>query len=609
MSSREASGATADAAPASSSAEAQRHPPEAVAVPAPLQCFYTHFITLLTRQARCGPGAAIPASLAPYQHRSTSTTNGQGGIEDEELRRLTCAQEETLGPLLWQWLVLFSLAVELAGDVPEECSPAPSAMAAVPAERSLPVPHILGPYEVERLFHSGFASLPPVAATGGGVGGLSGRRLPTVDPPAPWRNVPLAKRGQSERAFVAALSALSRNGPLFSAWCALCYTCVGASLVTSTSQGCREGGHVAAGPSQTAFFVAEEPSRVALRRLRRAWDSAVELSVASTKGSRESDALAERASVDSCATMRLWAMVYKTCATSTATTAVAPVAQEKGDGADQPPAPPLCLSLWAAQWYRECTRVAAYGADEGFYAEEAGVPVELVTRVMRYLCHRLEAEVAKRAQRHDRSGTTTSLTATVEREEAYTETAVPPSSPLHCDASAPAPLVPALRVGTLAALALQPPKLCVEHCAGRRGRAAKRSGDRKGGAPLRRQRRVWHLDYDEDDSDEDDDDSEEDPDCRSGRERSRRGRTDAQTGVSRLIFGPQEQFEVAIASGVLTTYSMSPADDAAMSPTGWRYMPLLISERYLRNGTVHWWTVRNSQRHRQLIAEARSTSL
>ncbi|KAG5486104.1 hypothetical protein LSCM4_06812 [Leishmania orientalis] len=592
MNSREASRAAANRASASSSAPPQRRPPDTVAVPAPMQRFYTHFMAVLTQQTHRGPGAAVSTPLVLSQHRSTSTIDGQGGTGDEGLHRLTCAQEEALGPLLWQWLALFSLAVERAGDALRERGPA------TPAVRSMPSPHILGPYDVERLFHTGFSSLPPVAATA--------RQLPTSDPPTPWHTAPLADHKQSERTLVAALSALSRNGPLFSAWCSLCYTCVGDSLVTSTSQDSREEGHVAVEPSKSNFFVAEEATRSALRSLRRAWDSAVALSGAAAGDSSPPDTLAVRTSVDVCATVRLWTTVYKTCATSCSAVAVAPVAHEKDTGSGEPQAPPLSLSLWAAQWYRECTRVAAYGADEGFHAEEAGVPVELVTRVMRYMCHRLDAEVAKCAKRRDRSGTATSLTAAVERKEVHAEIAAPLSSQLHSNSYASAPLVATLRVGTLAALALESPMHLVGNCVDRRGGAAKRSGGRKGGAPLRRQRRAWHLSDDEDDSD--DDDSVEDPDYGSGRERSWRGHTGAQAGGSRLIGGQQEQFAVPIASGVLTTYSMSPADDDLAQPTGHLYTPRLTGEKYLRNGTVHWWTLCDSQRHRQLLSEGRTTS-
>ncbi|TPP41667.1 hypothetical protein CGC21_36760 [Leishmania donovani] len=565
MSSREASRAAAEPAPTPSSEPPRQRPADAVAVPASVQRFYTHFMTLLTQQGRCGPAtiaAAVSTPSAPLQHRSTSTTDGQDGTEDNALRRLTCAQEDALGPLLWQWLVLFSLAVQQAGEAPQERGPAPSAMAVASAMCSATPSHALGPHDVERLFRSG---------------------------------VPLAKQSGPERALVAALSAISCNGPLFSAWCALCYTCVGASLLVSTSQRRHEGGDAAAGLSTSGFSASEEAIRSALRRLRHAWNSAVEL------------ADAPRRSVDACATLRLWATVYTTCTALGSAAEAAPITHEKAGESRALQAPPLSLSLWAVQWYRECTRVAAHGADEGFHSEEAGVPVELVTRVMRYMCHRLEAEVVRRARRHERTGSAASLTATAELEEARAKTTAPVLTAPPSEASAPAPIVPTLRVGALTALALQSVMHLVGDDADRRGGAAKRSGGRKGGAPLRRRRRAWQMSSDDDDG-SDVDSSVEDPDYGGGTEGSWSGRTDAQSGASRFIFSQQERYEVAIASGVLTTYSVCPADDDVAQPADRHYMHRLTGEQYLRNGTVHWWTLRDSQRHRQLMAEARNTS-
>ncbi|AYU76566.1 hypothetical protein, conserved [Leishmania donovani] len=598
MSSREASRAAAEPAPTPSSEPPRQRPADAVAVPASVQRFYTHFMTLLTQQGRCGPAtiaAAVSTPSAPLQHRSTSTTDGQDGTEDNALRRLTCAQEDALGPLLWQWLVLFSLAVQQAGEAPQERGPAPSAMAVASAMCSATPSHALGPHDVERLFRSGFSSLLPVAGSGGGAGGLRGSRMPPADPPAPWHSVPLAKQSGPERALVAALSAISCNGPLFSAWCALCYTCVGASLLVSTSQRRHEGGDAAAGLSTSGFSASEEAIRSALRRLRHAWNSAVEL------------ADAPRRSVDACATLRLWATVYTTCTALGSAAEAAPITHEKAGESRALQAPPLSLSLWAVQWYRECTRVAAHGADEGFHSEEAGVPVELVTRVMRYMCHRLEAEVVRRARRHERTGSAASLTATAELEEARAKTTAPVLTAPPSEASAPAPIVPTLRVGALTALALQSVMHLVGDDADRRGGAAKRSGGRKGGAPLRRRRRAWQMSSDDDDG-SDVDSSVEDPDYGGGTEGSWSGRTDAQSGASRFIFSQQERYEVAIASGVLTTYSVCPADDDVAQPADRHYMHRLTGEQYLRNGTVHWWTLRDSQRHRQLMAEARNTS-
>lgn len=555
-----------------------------------MQRFYTHFMTLLTQQGRCSPATIAAAVSAPLQHHSTSTADGQDGTEDDALRRLTCAQEDALGPLLWQWLVLFSLAVQPAGEAPQERGPVPSATAVASAVCSAAPSHTLGPHDVERLFRSGFSSLLPVAGSGGGAGGLRGSRLPPADPPAPWHSVPLAEHNGPERALVAALSTLSCNGPLFSAWCALCYTCVGASLLVSTSQRRREGENAAADLSTNDFSASEEAIRSALQRLRHAWNSAVELADAATGGLSRPGKLAARRGVDACATLRLWATVYTTCTAFGSVAEAAPITHEKGGENRELQAPPLSLSLWAVQWYCECTRVAAHGADEGFHSEEAGVPVELVTRVMCYMCHRLEAEVVRRARRRECTGSAASLLI------------APPS-----ESSAPAPTVPPLRVGTLTALALQSAMHLVGDDADRRGGAAKRSGGRRGRAPLRRRRHAWQRSSDDDD-DSDADSSLEDPDYGGGTEGRWCGRTDAQSGASRFIFGQQERYEVAIASGVFTTYSVCPADDDVAQPADRHYMHRLTGEQYLRNGTVHWWTLRDSQRHRQLMAEARNTS-
>ncbi|CBZ24275.1 conserved hypothetical protein [Leishmania mexicana MHOM/GT/2001/U1103] len=598
MNSRETSGAAAEPAPTPSSEPPRQRPADAVAVPASMQHFYTRFMTLLTQQGCCGPttiAAAVSTSSAPLQHRSTSTTDGQDGTEDDALRRLTCVQEDALGPLLWQWLVLFSLAVQPTGAAPQERGAAPSAMAVATKVCSAAPSYTLGPHDVERLFRSGFSSLLPVAGSGGGAGDLRGSRLPPADPPAPWHSVPLAEHNGPERALVAALSALSCNGPLFSTWCALCYTCVGASLLVGTSQRYGEGGN-----ATEDLSAAEEAIRSALRRLRHAWDSAVELADVATSGLGRPGTLAARRSVDACATLRLWASVYTTCTTSGLAAEAAPVTDEKGGEGRELQAPPLSLSLWAAQWYRECTRVAAHGADEGFHSEEAGLPVELVTRVMRYMCHRLEAEVVRRSRRHERMGSAASLTATVELEEVRAEPAAPLSTAPPSESNVPSPFRPTLRVGTLTALALQSPMHLVGDDAGRRG-------GRKGGAPLRCRRRARQMSADDDD-DSDTDSSLENPDCGGGAEGSWSGRTDAQSGASRFILSQQDRFEVAIASGVFTTYFVCPADDNVAQPADRHYMHRLTGEQYLRNGTVHWWTLRDSQRHRQLMADARNAS-
>ncbi|GET86378.1 hypothetical protein, conserved [Leishmania tarentolae] len=594
MNSREASKTATD--------PPQQRPTDAVTVPASLQRFYIHFMVFLTQRKHPDPAtraAAVSTPLTSSHRRSASTSDGQ----DDTLRRLTCAQEEALGPRLWQWLALFSLAVQPAGEAPKERDLAASAVCSATPSRTL------GPHDVERLFRSGFSSLLPLCGSSGGASELGGSRLPIADPPAPWHCVLLADHTSPERALVAALSALSCNGPLFSAWCALCYTCVGASLLANSSHSGEEEGHAVADRSEKRVSVEVEAIRSALQRLCHAWNSAVELADAATGGcSSRPDTVAARRNVDACATLQLWATVYATCTTPGWVVEAAPIAHGKGDRTPGLQAPPLPFSIWAVQWYHECTRIAAHGADEGFHSDEAGVSVELVTRIMHYMCHRLEVEVVRRSRRHERTASAASRTATVELHKMHAETTGPLSPTPPLESNVPSPLLPMLRVGTLTALALQSAMNLVGDAADRRGGAVKRSGGRKGGAPPRRRRRAWRMSDDDDDDDSDDGSSLDDLDYGSGEEGSGRWRADAQSGPSRFISSQQEQFEVAIASGVLTTYSVCSADDNVAQPASRHYMHRLTGEQYLRKGTVYWWTLRDSQQHRQLTAETRSTS-
>ncbi|CAJ1006147.1 hypothetical protein Q4I28_001463 [Leishmania naiffi] len=594
MSNPEASKAAAEPSPMSFSARApQERSPGEVVVPAPIQRFYSQFMALLIQQGRRGPAAtAAPVwtPSAPSQHRSASTIDGQADSEDDALRRLTPVQEDMLGSLLWQWLTLFSLAVQPVGDTPRERSPGSSAMAVASAVRSMSPSHALGPHDVERLFHTGFFSLLPMAARGGGAGDFNGSRLPPADAPAPWHSAPLAEYEGPASALVAALSSLSRHGPLFSSWCALCYTCVGTSLAVDTSPGSWGKGQATMNRSKSRFSTAEAATRRALRRLRHAWSSAVVLLDAVTEDSSRPGTLSAQRSVDACATVQLWATTYTTCATSGSAVKALPIVEEKGSGTGEPQLPPLSLFLWAAQWYHECTRIAAHGADEGFHAEEAGVPVVLVARVMRYMCHRLEAEVVRCARQHDHTGTT----------ERVAHLLTPSSS----DPNVSIPFRMTLRIGALTALALQSPMRLVDYDTDRRGGAAKRSDGIKGSGLRRRRRRAWNVSAD---SNSDTDDSLGNPDCDGGGERIWCERTDAQSAVSRLILSHQKRFEVPIASGVLTTYSMCLADDKVAQPADHRYIPRLTGEQYLRNGTVHWWALSDLQRRRQPMAEAWKT--
>ncbi|KAG5510630.1 hypothetical protein JKF63_06928 [Porcisia hertigi] len=610
--------AAAEPAPTSPSAPSQQPNPHMVTVPASIQRFYVHFMTSLSRPSRPGSAAAptktaVSVSSTPSQYRGASTVPDQDSTQDEALCRLTAVQEATLGPLLWQWLGLFSLAVRRQEAAPREGLPGPSAIAAPPTMRQELRSCLLRPHHVERLFHIGFTSLLPVAASSGAGGGVSGSRWSPVDPPAPWHGVRPTEYSPPESVLVSALSGLNQYGPLFSAWCALCYTCIDTLLVSRvTSQGNREGQNAAADPCEVDFHEAEEAIRSALRCLLHAWDSAVALPGAWSGESSISDTSVARKNADAWATATLWRTVYETCATSHSSTTAAPSVHEgRGRETSKPLAPPLPMLLWSAQWHRECTRIAAHGTDDVFDTEDAGVPVELMTRVMHYMCHRLKTEVMRCARWHDSGKMATPSTATVGLEEMHAKAAAPPLPSLPAETDASVTCAPSLRIGTLTALALQCPMNPVGNEADRRSGTAKRPRSRRGGVPCRRRRRSWHVSLS---STDDDTDSSE-------------GNGSECSGTSRFLLRQRVLFQVDIACGVLTTFSMCPADSGIAQvplppqrqsgadvsrkpaqPADQCYIPFLTSERCLRNGTVHWWTLSDSQRHRQLMAEGRSTT-
>ncbi|KAK7197383.1 hypothetical protein NESM_000686000 [Novymonas esmeraldas] len=294
-------------------------PPTVVAVPTSAQRFYITFLS----------------HLADSRGAPTAEAQDDGGEEDA-VRRLSSTQADALGPLLWQWLALLSLpaTVHAATDTAPVTPP--------------PRRPTLSPHGAERLFTAGFNALVPAQECGG--------RRPPADPPAPWHAATCSPPTPSHQACAVALSTLSRAGPLFSAWCALCYSCIGPSLQ-------HEHG--------------DDVDRAvcgALHRLCAAWDTAA---AEPTAGSPPR--------VGATASARAWAAVHTACTVSS--------------GADHQTAPPLSLALWACQWHHECWRVAAHGQDDGFHTGGTAPSAPLVRRIMHYLCSRLVAEVRRRAPR------------------------------------------------------------------------------------------------------------------------------------------------------------------------------------------------------------------
>ncbi|KPA77668.1 hypothetical protein ABB37_07012 [Leptomonas pyrrhocoris] len=486
--------------------------------------FYTDFMARLSAQQRSSAPRSTTSAYGDSSSgngKKTKThngTDGSGGAEEEEeeedaaLRRLSRAQCDAVGPLLWQWLLLLHATAQESRandneqhhlsevDVEEHRADPSHTQALLPPRSRLHTPG-----QVEQLFQTGLSSLVPAAV---GRGAAAAVRTPTADLPAPWHATkdepyasPSSPYADAHRSLVRALVRLSTNGPLFSSWCALCYECMFAlpSVEVAAEAEQRGGGGVEA---------CHPTAPVAVARVQDAWDTACApysrgkktqtvgegqkthgnahpAHQASISGQSNTDDAG--ASLDAATVAQLWQEVYKHTATNHTGRAGSP-----GESSAASHAHPL-FPLWVSQWYVECCRIASHGRDDGFQVKS--VPFTVLRRVMHYLCRRLieeEEEVVVVGEGSPRllrempvsASTTTASTSSVIGES---------TTKGHRAASSTRQSAP-LTVATLTGLALKAPAV---DGAGKQRRAT-REGKR---------RRGWHDS--DDDNDEDGDSSQE----------------------------------------------------------------------------------------------------
>ncbi|KPI85653.1 hypothetical protein ABL78_5274 [Leptomonas seymouri] len=596
-------------------------------LPPVVKHFYADFVKRINAQQR-------PSALSSTACKDTGTRKGDTDDEDRDdedaaLRRMSGAQLNALGPLLWQWLLILHATAEQSKAYEEEKGDPSEAEAEVLQRNQLragtnesPRTSLSTPLQVERLFQTGLSSLVPAAA---GRDAAAGVRAPTADLLAPWQAAldgSVAPRSRSrcctDGLLLRALTRLSASGPLFSSWCALCYVCL--SAFTSKESGGTRAWSPTAGATVTD--------------LRDAWDAAVAAYTQrrSVKGDSEGphahsgaptprQALnAEKQKLDAEAVEQLWlgVLVY----------ASGNHEPHVGSSSSSPAAPhahPL-FPLWVSQWYVECCRVASHGRDDGFHVKD--VPLTVLTRVTHYLCRRLTDEVSAGSYQHPHPQPAPAL---VTAPAAYEEEDAGQGGSAARSARQQAPLT----VATLNALALQTPAVESSPATAAGGHASAVRG--------RKRRRGGRDSNEDEDEEEDDSDQESDESNLEGRSYTCRGGGSRRSALQRFLSNNEQPYAVPIAAGVLSCYLMAPSmvqpfltpeqqqehsnedgdgEQEGMQELGEgvqrcgvldkgddsepRYSVRILRETYLRNGEVHWWTLGDSQRHRQLMADKRT---
>lgn len=533
--------------------------------------------------------------------------------EDAAQRRLTRAQSNTLGPLLWQWLLLLHATTlhhsNNSYDDMESQQAGESSVAAAAQQQQEHVGtngsstdnhskhdprgdahglRLRTPWQVERLFNAGFACLlPTIAAAAAGV------RAPTADTVAPWHN--LQRRPSSGTSIsgslasphgllIRALAQLSQHGPLFSSWCALAFLCLSAFPNTPGDEDV-EGVDPAARAGDK------------VRQLQEVWDAAARrLLHSALKDKNDADPSHVPAGIpqaqklhsphrDDSANLflssreveQLWYEVHRRSASVLSSEATNRV--DDAESATYSSSVHPLFPLWTLQWYVECCRVASHGRDDGFAVH--AVLLTILTRVTHHLCRRLTEVVLEYSKEH-KDDVSTGL----------------------CGAAVAAQATP-LVVATLTGLAVQTPAVAT-------------AGPRRSVPQPRKRRRGWPRD-DEDD-DDDDDDEEEEKEAEESAEDPGSTLSFPHGGVrtggphssafARFLSSNEQLYEVVIAAGVLTRYCLTPTfpfrAGSNMAGDNAPFTAQVLPEVYLRNGEVHWWTVGDSQRHRQLMADKRS---
>lgn len=540
------------------------HPPRTAAATSPLlpSAAMRFFATFLSRL---------------HAHNTDGATQeAKNAEEDVTLRRLSPSQAEAIGPLLWQWMLL------LLGQPDPYLDTSPSGAAARTSreESRSPFPLLRTPSQVDRLFTTGLSQLVPVA---GAAAAEADVRNHPADMQLPWYHSlgGVYMRGSStDHSLTRALTRLSSRGPLYSSWCSLYFLCM---------------------PLEEAPTAKE-----ALTGLHRAWAAAVAHRTTSDKssGRRTDVAGAEGTPMALDDVQQLWRVVYVSASSS-------PTTDHEPSPLASPPHP--LFSVWVAQWFYECCRVAAHGHDDGGGGGVAAtVSVELLARVMHHQCRRLGEEMDRAAvqehwqHQHVSSARTKELDPSTENNAVVTSVASPRA---------------ALRIATLTGLALHAPKVTTASATTATTRHGSSDGTR-GGTTRRKRRRRWRVSDSDSESEDDDDDDDGNWAAEWGDAQAvdllhggRGGRR--RTALERFLSAAEQSYSVAIASSVLTSYTVSPLALSALGGVGGEAAVekmeedntacavALAGESYLRQGEVQWWTVGNTQRQRQLMSDKR----
>jgi hypothetical protein len=608
-------------------------------VPPPLSAVTKRFYVEFMARLNSRHDDSKQRTTTPAGHGNRKGAVGAAQIEEEALRgRLSQSQSDTLGTLLWQWILLLHAngGEDKNNDKHNKDATTGSVGPPSPSHASqaaVPYPSLRTPEQVDRLFHSGLSCLVPATMIGVGV------RVPAVDRMSPWHHssstalLPPVHTSAFLRpggALPHAFEQLSKVGPLFSSWCALCYCCMAASI--ASRKGADE--HHDAVDARTMITI-----------VRGAWDAAVTALMKSClkEGNSNDTATAHRAAAGSTApsaggttapitslsadaVVQLWCEVYNHNNAGSSVDAVAAAAA--GDAAPQctmpSPAPPL-FTLWASQWYVECCRVAACGRDDGFGVH--AVSLEILTRVTHHLCDRLLEETGM-----EKASTTLPRTLCSSPKVFVPTPSDPVPSTTESTTDKRGEVAVPLVIATLNGLALQAPTAAATH-------SGTRTANARHAALQRKRRRGWRGS----DGDDDEDDDEDDDDI-WGHDRAQKESGAGRSAFHKFLSSNEQLHEMAVAAGVLTVYSLTPSStfshpsshskateaedvrkgevvDSADHDGASVYLaeeeeegvkgdlPWSISaqrEVYVRNGDVQWWTLGDSQRHRQLMADKRA---
>lgn len=523
-----------------------------------LQGMPARFIQRFLRNARDAVDAADGSSVvAPVsrqrdktawdrQAKAAATVEGGAGATAAPL--LSNQQYTQLEAILPQWVALLQPSMQRQTEAGAP-SARPSTRDAIESSRLPP----LTAEEADDLFS--FPHLPMIPAAW---------RSATQRRPCPYRPAAAARLRRApamdtprDAVLSHAAATLSQYGPLWQSWCGVVLAALPCCDATADLP-----------PPPCGSLSESENWRCRLGQQLEAMQDRWLSALSRETDSRLPDAHARDVGLP--AFIAGWETVM--AATATATTAGRASCSDSGEedeGRDHGSSDgAVAMTVLATQLFYECCRLAAGGSDR-LFAGVSAISLDLLRRIFAYLAHRLVEEVDRILQGCGRG------------------------------------VQQALSIGTLAVLALQSP-MTVDLLP---------SGGQKSVGRRRRRRRGWESD--------DDDDDDDDDDMEGGPQMSSWTAPTTSEVLSRL---GMQAYSFPLASAILTTYGAAARWWPDSRHGGERgrhrqcrldgeasgFMVLdelkLVEEQYYRSGSMGWWTLGDSQRHRAMLLDSSSSS-